>query len=304
MIQNSLDDLKNGDISRAIERLERLLHQDLENTDAEYALTGANFWDTKIKRVSSDATPLELAEFLLSQWLPFLQYMKKHGPVREQIMYALKSAVFVTALRLYESLLNDTEEPKDTELCRKIGRCYKTIGAYDRAYPYLTRALELDKDSAAVLADIADCYALCGEIRHAKIFFREAFFKNPEAVELEFLESDIICMLVDEVRDQGYAPKAVPYWIAVFGVLRGVFDVKRELRAVEFGQLKQKIYLLETELGGNSTEKKKILVPHLINCYFWLIDHYINVHADKGTIDKVLLKIRLQDENIYTAYIS
>ncbi len=302
-LQQTLQYLQKGDIVAAKEHLDAVLAQNCGDSEAEYAFAGLHYWTSRLERVSSDMTAFEKAESLLSEWEPFLKYMAKHGVFHEQIIYSIKCAVFIQALLLYETLLRDKEAQNNAELCRKIGRCYKTIGEYDRAFFYLLKARDADPDSAATLADLADCYALCGEIRSAKVYFREAFFKGPERVETQFLESDLICRLILEVKKRGYDAVSIPYWVAVFGVLHGVFDVKRELRAVEFGQLKQTIYLLETELNLRSSAKKTWLIPRLLNCYFWLIDHYINVDADKGTIDKVLLKIKLHDENIYTAYI-
>jgi len=88
----------------------------------------------------------------------------------------------------------------------------------------------------------------------------------------------------------------------VYGVLYGVFNVKRELRALEFGKLKQAIFALENELKDASAETRSVLVPRLINHYFWLIDHYVNVNDDKTRINEVLLKIKLLDTDVYNRY--
>jgi hypothetical protein len=87
----------------------------------------------------------------------------------------------------------------------------------------------------------------------------------------------------------------------VYGALLGVFGVKRELKAVEVGKLRQSIYQLENEVkeGGDD---KSTLIPRLINRYFWLIDHYIAVKEDRARIDEVLLKVRLLDQSIYKQY--
>jgi hypothetical protein len=52
-----------------------------------------------------------------------------------------------------------------------------------------------------------------------------------------------------------------------------VFSVKREMKPLEFGKLKQSIFLLEREI--ESEPRARGLVPRLINRYFWLIDHYM-----------------------------
>jgi hypothetical protein len=74
------------------------------------------------------------------------------------------------------------------------------------------------------------------------------------------------------------------------------------LRALEFGKLKQAIYALENELRDAGPESCAVLVPRLINHYFWLIDHYVNVNDDKARINEVLLKIKLLDTDVYNRY--
>ena len=92
-------------------------------------------------------------------------------------------------------------------------------------------------------------------------------------------------------------------WLPVYGTLDGVLNVKRELKALELGKLKQSIYMLENELREKNVKNKKILVPRLINYYFWLIDHYMNGTVEESKIDEILLRIKLLDEKIYNRYI-
>ena len=92
-------------------------------------------------------------------------------------------------------------------------------------------------------------------------------------------------------------------WLPVYGTLDGILNVKRELKALELGKLRQSIYMLENELREKDVKNKKLLVPRLINYYFWLIDHYMNGTVEKLKIDEILLRIKLLDEKIYDRYI-
>ena len=87
----------------------------------------------------------------------------------------------------------------------------------------------------------------------------------------------------------------------MYGCLFGVFSVKRELKQVEAGRLKQSIFTLETELRGNP-EQNALLKPRLINRYFWLIDHYENTREEPELIEETLLKIKVTDAEIYERY--
>ena len=302
LLPHVYDLLKTGEIEQANRELNGILQQDLENGEVIYALTGINYWTDKLKKAANATTAFERGEYLISWWKPFTVFMEKQGEEREPAIYALKQCVFTLALRFYQSLYREDGTAQDPELYRKIGLCYKALGDYERSLRLLEQARDGDSDSPAILAELADCYALCGEVRLSKVLFRESFFLGADRVELHFLESEIILRLVSQVRALGYTGQEMVEWIPVYGVLYSVLNVKRELRALEFGKLKQAIYALENEIKDATDETKSILVPRLINHYFWLIDHYVNVNDDKARINEVLLKIKLLDTDVYNRY--
>ncbi|WP_024470554.1 tetratricopeptide repeat protein, partial [Treponema pedis] len=236
-----------------------------DNADIEYTLKGISFWGEKIKLAEQISTPLERGEYMIANWKPFLKFMERQGENREAVIYALKCAVFTMALKFYAELLREETVLQNAEPYLRVGLCYKALGDYERGLEFLKYAAELNKNSASVLAELADCYALYGEMKFSKAFFREAFFINPSDIELQFLESEIIKRLIRKVEKLGYSSELVSEWIPVYGVLDGVFNVKRELRSYEFGQLKQKIFLLENEEREKTGEQHARLVPRLIN---------------------------------------
>jgi hypothetical protein len=89
-------------------------------------------------------------------------------------------------------------------------------------------------------------------------------------------------------------------WLPVHAVVGGVFSVKRDLKPLELGQLRQGINSLKAEYhGGNAGP---MVLPRLLNRYFWLIDHFFSVKEDRSKIEDVLLNIKLLDEKIYDLY--
>ena len=304
MLQPALVFLKQGDLEQAHISLGQLLEQDLENPQVMYTLKGVSFWLDRVRYSQALADDFLRGEYIISQWKPFLDYIKKKGNFNESIIYALKCSVFTIALRLYQSLLTGTESVHNSaEIYRKTGLCYKALGDYETAISCLRYAADMDMNSSAILSELADAYALSGEVRLAKVFFREALFKNASEIEICFLESEIIRALVTKVAAIGYTGEELLEWLPVYGTLDGILNVKRELKALELGKLRQSIYMLENELREKNPENKKLLVPRLINYYFWLIDHYMNGTVEKSKIDEILLRIKLLDEKIYDRYI-
>ena len=142
---------------------------------------------------------------------------------------------------------------------------------------------------------------MVNEMRAGKAFFREAFFLGPQEIDLNNLESVVITRLIAKLNDKGYTGPELSEWIPVYGTIFGIFNIKRELRPIEFGKLKQNIFKYENELKC-SHENCGFTLPRLANHYFWLIDHYISTNEEKSKIDEVLEKIKNLNPEIYKEY--
>ncbi len=277
--------------------LESALSLDFENSEIQAALKCGGFWKDKKNRLASVAEPYDQGEFLLKSWRDFAEFLERIKAGFDRCLYAIRQWVFGHALAQYLRLL-EANVGHDPELLFRIGRCFKGKGDYEHALEFLEAASSLKRDDPGILAELADCYALVNEVRTSKAFFREAFFIDAQKVDLAFLESTMIRRLIEHVRGQGYLPPFLEEWIPVYGVVTGVFNIKRELKSLEYGKLRQSIYAAESKIekGGSGSE---LLVPRLINNYFWLIDHYINSNDEREKVEEVLLKIRKLDPSMY-----
>jgi hypothetical protein len=116
------------------------------------------------------------------------------------------------------------------------------------------------------------------------------------------MESELILLLGERVRDMGYTGPELSEWLPVYGNLLGVFSIKRDLKQVEVGKLKQSIFSLENEIRGGGGQIS-LLKPRLINRYLWLVDHYENTREDPRIIEETFLKIKVIDPAIFERYI-
>ncbi|MBQ0166165.1 MAG: tetratricopeptide repeat protein [Treponema sp.] len=291
--------MKGGNPSAAVSVLEETLSQDLENAEIVFAIKCANHWRQPLDIITKLDSPYEKGEHLVRQWKEFSAYIGDRQ--NERAVYAMKSGIFTLALENYNKVVPDGTNAQKAEIKRKTGLCFKKLGDYESARYLLEEAYGLKSDSAAILAELADCYALCGEEKNAKAFFREAFYINAQEIETEFLDAEIVTRLIQQVQEAGYTGKILKEWIPVYGVLYGVFSVTRELRALEAGKLKQNVFALENEIKEAGSEVS-LLTPRLINHYFWLIDYYVNTNEERARINEVLLKIKLLDPRVYDRY--
>jgi len=298
--------LKKSQLAKASEILSEALQDDLENNEILYTLKGINYWNQKLSRLRDLETPYDQGESIVSHWKEFTETMSQGNLYFERSMYAIRQGIFSLACDCYEEMINNSGKVQPSpDLYRKIGLCHKKLGDYEIALKYLEKANSMAKDSAAILAEMADCYALCGEERTAKVLFREAFFIDAQKVDLSMLDSELICCLIKQTEQLGYSGAVLHEWIPVYGVLYGVFSVKRELRAIEIGKLKQAIFVLYNSLNDERTSEsdRALIEPRLINHYFWQIDQYIITNESRAKIQEVLRRIRILNPTIYEEYL-
>ena len=333
--------LREGLFAEAIDALESLLENDVEFPGAVSALKCAGFWREQQERdpaapghrddpgrAGSVLEGFERGEQLLGQWRLFQAFAARLADTPERCLFAIKQFVFSSALASYgatgsgaagggfgaagggfdaaaagpdEAAPADAETGEDPYLLLQIGRCYKGLGNYERAIECLERANRQGRDDARVLSELADSYSLVNESRAAKVFFREAFYVDPQAVDLAGLESPLVSRLAARLREKGYVEPLLNEWIPVYGAVWGVFNVKREMKPLEFGKLKQAIYHLEKERRIPGPEGERA-VPRLINRYFWLIDHYLTTGEPRERVEEVLQKLKETDPGVHEAY--
>ena len=279
-----------------------LFENDLESTELMYTNKCCVFWSDSIQRLKRIEDSYERSENVLLEWKNFQSYISREDETYEPALIAVQQGFFSNALEEFKKLMEEKDALQKAEIYRKIGICYKKLGDFENARIFLTEANNIYPNMSSVIAELADCYSLCGEDKIGKVLFREAFFTAPENIDLDFLDSELIKCLIEKTKSKGYTGKVLQYWIPVYGVLSGVFNIKRELTSQEVARLKKDIYAMENEIKDPSCNSE-ILVPHMLNCYFWLMDHYDLARETQAKINEVLLRIKILDSSVYEAYI-
>lgn len=302
VLEEALKLVETCNFTQPLEQLKEILSGELEDKRLVYAIKCCNYWSQFDESVSS-LSFFDQGEWLLNQWRGDFQYiLETAAPNCAKIVYSFKKAIFSKALEFY-SKANDEKDPKfKAEILRKVGLCYKTLGSYEMALKFLTEANGMCGGQPQIIAEMADCYAFFGETRNAKMLFREAFYMDPQKIDLAFLDSPLIKVLVEKVEDEGYTGSALMEWIPVYGVTLGIFNVKRSLRSQEVLRLKQDIYTKEGEMK-EPANNQELLAPRLINLYFWLIDYYVMEKDNVSKINEVMLKLKLNFPKIYELYV-
>jgi tetratricopeptide (TPR) repeat protein len=302
LIQKAYGKLSLADSEGARQILEEALRIDFDHPEVKYSLKCLAWWIEHIERAGDFREAYDKGVFIISQWKPYYSFLDRFDGHFDSCQFVIKRYVFSVALGYFSDVLGDGVNEHDPDLLLLVGRCYKGVGNYGEALKYLEQAVRFKREDAETLSELADLNALLAENRAAKALFREAFFADPQKIDLRSMESELIIRLRDRVKEMGYEGPELAEWIPVYGRLFRVFSVKRELKQSEVSRLKQSIFALENEINHSGADMSPLLKPRLINRYFWLIDHYENTRDDSGVVEDTMRKIKIIDTSIYEWY--
>ncbi|MCL2519395.1 MAG: hypothetical protein FWE37_00125 [Spirochaetaceae bacterium] len=300
LIDESYTLLRAGNFERVTLLAKRAAFMDLNSSLPLAIQKCADFWLEKKRQYNFKEANVR-GDFLMESWQAFIKIVVKRLDTDvDRAIFCIKSYVFAQIVSEYERQLKLADS---FELYLKLGRAYKIKGEYDMAINAYSDAVAMQKVSSQALAELADCYAIIDEEDKAKVLFREAFYHDAGEIDLALLESSLILNLKERVKALGLESEFLNEWMAVYGVVWGVFRVARELKPMEYQKLNQNIHLLRTEYTEKASKKAK---PLLLYRLFWFIDYHRAVLDDKTMaeeyIKKALLEIRFIDERIYKDY--
>lgn len=303
--QNTLrqltESIRNHDLFDAREQCEESISNEPERSDFLTILKYLLFWIDVEDDVHATEDSFEAALKYVHSWKSFERYAETLSPSVSFAYYAIQYHAYTSAIALFQSIY-DRSTTNHKPMLLHIGRAYRRIGLFEEAVKhYLLFIRSTDHTNAAVYAELADVYALCGEIVKAKVFFLEAFMQNPQEIDLQLLESDLIIKLIKKVAAIEQDSQLIKEWLPVYGVIWGVFNINRELRQLEVIQSKQAIVQLEQEYQEHPTERKFIL-PRLLSHYLRLIEHFKSINCDPTQSKELLLKIQSICPEIYNQY--
>lgn len=295
--------LENGNPAEAKKILAHILEFNLDNREIDFAIWCCSYWIDFIKKLPK-LEPYEQGESLFFQWKSFEDALSRKKEIFERSVFSVQTGIFTLALKSFASVPQEYLKvpAQKCDILLKTGICNKKLGKYDIARTCLAEANSLSPGSPQIIAEMADCCALCGMENDAKVLFREAFFIDAKKIDIHLLDSELIKCLIKRVRDAGYSGTELQYWVPVYAVLYGIFNIRRELRSVEVLKLKQDIYETEMEIK-NPANNIRQLKPKLIYMYFRLIDHYVQKSHPAQDINDILLKLKILDKEIYDLYI-
>jgi tetratricopeptide (TPR) repeat protein len=239
----------------------------------------AQFWSEKLG--STDWTDIEAtdAEKRYHFWLEFEETFDYPWP-EEGIERLFQLGYFS---RIVDGLAK-SEQFKAPKLPRgtPTGLIYLLAGKSDTAIHFLQELIASEPEPAAVYGYLGDAYALRGDLRTARICYREAFVLSPDQVDIKHIQDNELKKRLEELEAGESLDNNPQKWFAVVAQLDGFFE-KRFFRGLE--ELKEwiKQYVaLEKTYGKTRNDD---LVPSLF--------YHAIVLSDNATMMKFIKKVDL-----------
>jgi hypothetical protein len=299
-IQEACAYLKKGNFITAETMFSELFKKSVFRGDVETGIVCSKYWKTRLDNIKEMSPGLSRADFILEQWAAFKSFLKSENRRKKEydndvITYSGHSLISL-AIEDLISAYKKRDYP-DTELLLSIGESFIELPDYKKAIETLEYARVYRKKDPCLLALLADSYFLYGEIRRAKVLFREAFFLNPEAVPLSKIKSPLIHDIICAIKENGI--EHIAPWVSVYALISGKFDVQKELSEEEASDLIGEVRRLEHEYYATKNLNFK---PYLISKYLYLIEYLEHQVGSKSDADKLKTKVKVIDQSIYMLY--
>lgn len=273
-------------------------------------------WIEKLNEVRSIKNTIKKGDFLMKSWLDFqkkqsdYKALNNHPYLNNEHLDKFMNFVITLAYTCYKNALH--QQPvlrSEPEFKLKIYRCLKMLKEYKEALALIQGLCSQYSNSGLLYSELADCYYLTKNINNSKLIFREVFYKYPQEVNLETIETPFIHEIVKEIKTQMRHPvQYINYWIPIYGYINHTFSITRELKPIEFHNIQNDISNMEAKLEdikalGDDDEQE--IVPMLLNRFFWMIDFYkktgtINTDSEKKSRIQILYnKIKEHDPPTY-----
>ena len=286
------------DFAAALDHFQRLNGQ-APSEKLDKVIPILEFIAPRYAKLDSLETEEKKASFLQSLWKEFDAFYRGQKidfpEFREQIRGVLLGQVIDLLVKRFQKL-----DVPDIELLCELAGLFIELRDYDKAEETLVYAGRLSPNDPAVLALRSDAAYFKGDLRQAKGFLREAFFRDPDLACVDRLRSGLVKEIRLLTEKEGHRDRTTA-WMPVVATYTNIFDAKRELSKDEVLDLEEQCRSLEERTPRNADAVK----PGLIFRYFLLMDHMLaSGQMSSGRLVQYESKLKKLDERAYSAYIN
>ncbi len=269
--------IERGAFKDAADIIDKLMDTDPDYPGLAAGYRTAKFWFNRADEISRLAPGRETGDFLMSEWKNFEEYSKEKKITESRAFNAAMKYIYYEASSSYKQVCSSGPNAANMELLMNLGFCFLKSGDYQEAVKTLkTAAGQLYNPDARLLSILAEACFHLGQIPDSLWYFREAFFIEPSAVDIDALKAEPVIQLVNAVRKDRPDCRDVREWIPVYGFLTDIFYVRKNLDRRQIDLIKDQCYSLEVNYQRLNREQlaEGKTKPRLITRYLWLMDFF------------------------------
>ena len=297
--------IRSGEFARAVEKLNELMNVDPNYPGIVDAYRTAKFWLNREDHLKRLGEGKETADFLMKQWNEFEEYASSKKLHSSSAFDAAMRYIFFRASQNYKTAFAKQEDTSGNfDLLLNLGSCFLRLEEYKSTIDALEYARSSYRSSARLLAILGEAYFHTDDIPKSLLYFREAFFVDPTEIDLGLIKAKPVHELAELIHhERGEAPD-VREWIPVYGFLRDIFYVRRNLNRHQVDGIQNEIYTLEVnykKIAKDQMHSSNIL-PRLINKYLWMLDYYEFQNYNFENISQIRDRLIQIDKNLFQEY--
>lgn len=292
--------LRNGDFDNSEKLVLKGMDLDINDNEFEQILKIIKFWNNRKELFTFDENNSH-GEKLLNEWENFVKFYNENKIDLNRVLLSIKEYVFK---RIIDILIEEYKlsPVSDREKLILLGHAFYEIGILDKAQETLEYALSIysEDDDPRIYLLLSNIYLENNDEELAIVMLNDAFLKYSQYINLESINYPVIIKLKEKIEKDGFKEDELLEWIPVYGYIYGGLTIRRKIEYKEYMLLKDKIIDYESTLKIDK-KSKEVLVPRIINFYFWVFDYYVYqinaFEAATKVIKRVLELVNLIEAN-------
>jgi len=305
-VNRGLDFLENGDFMNAFSVFDSIMNNKPDYPGVEAGYRTSRYWLNRVPGLATLNNGKESADFLMSQWNEFENYSREKNFFGGSAFKAVQKYIYYNSSEHYKTAFANQESPADNfSLLMNLAVCFLTLEDYPKTIETLEYAKSFFKNDPKLLSILAAAYFKTGEAPKSLLLFREAFFINPSAIDIELIKCEPINELTSASKE-AHPDEDIREWVPVYGFLMDIFYVKGKISQQTAELITKDIASLEKSYQSMTREKlkKSNVLPRLINKYLWLYDYYHFQNYDLSILSQISQRLIEIDKSLFGSYFS
>lgn len=299
--------ISEGNFKEAIKKIDKLMNINPDYPGLVESYRTAKFWQNREKDLKKTEEGKMTADFLMEEWALYDDYASSRGMENTSAYKSAMKYIFFKASENYKLAFQRNEETGNRlDLLINLGECFLRLKEYKNAVETLEYARNSYSASAKMMFILGESYYHLDDIPKSLLFFREAFLIDPSQLNLSIIDCKPVNDIVEIIKNSGKRYKDIREWIPVYGFIKDIFYIRRNINKHQLELLQNEVFSLEknyVKLNSDEIESTNIL-PRMINKYLWLLDYYIHQNINFDNSSQIRERLLNLDRELFEEFLN